>query len=164
MHFFEADAEGYIKYPGLTRFPSVLGHELAGDVVEVGKHVTHIKVGDPVTIEDMVRCGTCYACRINQPNFCDNLDEVGFSINGGFAEYVRVPARNCSSRCAHEERGRALRLRRDGRPTGRLQRAVVAAGGFSQAPMRWCTVVVISPSEASRCCAPVARRRFWCSR
>jgi threonine dehydrogenase-like Zn-dependent dehydrogenase len=95
MHFFESDAEGYIKYPGLTRFPSVLGHELAGDVVEVGKNVTHIKVGDPVTIEDMVRCGTCYACRINQPNFCDNLDEVGFSINGGFAEYVRVPARNC---------------------------------------------------------------------
>jgi threonine dehydrogenase-like Zn-dependent dehydrogenase len=95
MHFFESDAEGYIKYPGLTRFPSVLGHELAGEVVEVGKNVTHIKVGDPVTIEDMVRCGTCYACRINQPNFCDNLDEVGFSINGGFAEYVRVPARNC---------------------------------------------------------------------
>ena len=95
MHFFESDADGYIKYPGLTRFPSVLGHELAGDVVEVGRDVTHIKVGDPVTIEDMVRCGTCLPCRINQPNFCENLDEVGFSINGGFAEYVRVPARNC---------------------------------------------------------------------
>jgi len=97
MHFFESDKDGYIKYPGLTRFPSVLGHELAGDVVEVGKNVTHIKVGDPVTIEDMVRCGTCLPCRINQPNFCENLDEVGFSINGGFAEYVRVPARNCWS-------------------------------------------------------------------
>ena len=77
MHFFESDADGYIKYPGLTRFPSVLGHELAGDVVEVGRDVTHIKVGDPVTIEDMVRCGTCLPCRINQPNFCENLDEVG---------------------------------------------------------------------------------------
>ncbi len=97
MHFFETDALGYIKYPGLVKFPAVLGHELAGDVVEVGKNVTHIKVGEPVTIEDMVRCGTCYACRINQPNFCENLDEVGFSINGGFAEYVRVPARNCWS-------------------------------------------------------------------
>jgi threonine dehydrogenase-like Zn-dependent dehydrogenase len=95
LHFFESDAEGYIKYPGLTRFPTILGHELAGDVIEVGAHVTHIKVGDPVTIEDMVRCGTCYPCRINQPNHCENLDEVGFSINGGFAEYVRVPARNC---------------------------------------------------------------------
>jgi hypothetical protein len=97
MHFFESDADGYIKYPGLTRFPTILGHELAGDVIEVGRNVTHIRVGDPVTIEDMVRCGTCYPCRINQPNHCENLDEIGFSINGGFAEYVRVPARNCWS-------------------------------------------------------------------
>jgi threonine dehydrogenase-like Zn-dependent dehydrogenase len=97
LHFFESDADGYITYPGLTRFPTILGHELAGDVVEVGKHVTHLRVGDPVTIEDMVRCGTCYPCRINQPNHCENLDEIGFSLNGGFAEYVRVPARNCWS-------------------------------------------------------------------
>jgi scyllo-inosose 3-dehydrogenase len=97
LHFFETDADGYIQYPGLVRFPSVLGHELAGDVIATGDRVTHIRVGDPVTIEDMVRCGTCYACRINQPNHCENLDEVGFSLNGGFAEYVRVPARNCWS-------------------------------------------------------------------
>jgi threonine dehydrogenase-like Zn-dependent dehydrogenase len=97
MHFFETDAEGYIRYPGLTRFPTILGHELAGDVVAIGKHVTHIRVGEPVTIEDMVRCGHCYACRINQPNHCENLDEIGFSLDGGFAEYVRVPARNCWS-------------------------------------------------------------------
>ncbi len=97
MHFFETDAAGYIKYPGLTRFPTVLGHELAGDVVAIGQNVTHIAVGEPVTIEDMVRCGTCYPCRINQPNHCENLDEIGFSLNGGFAEYVRVPARNCWS-------------------------------------------------------------------
>ena len=97
LHFFETDAAGYIRYPGLTRFPTILGHELAGDVVEVGRSVTHIAVGDPVTIEDMVRCGTCYPCRIGQPNHCENLDEIGFSLDGGFAEYVRVPARNCWS-------------------------------------------------------------------
>src|SRR5215813_7011955 len=92
LHFFETDPDGYIKYPGLTRFPTILGHEL---VVEVGSGVTGIDIGDPVTIEDMVRCGTCYACRTNRPNHCENLDEIGFSLNGGFAEYVRVPARNC---------------------------------------------------------------------
>jgi threonine dehydrogenase-like Zn-dependent dehydrogenase len=97
LHFFETDADGYIRYPGLTRFPTILGHELAGDVVEVGSRVTGIPVGEPVTIEDMVRCGTCYPCRINQPNHCENLDEIGFSLDGGFAEYVRVPARNCWS-------------------------------------------------------------------
>ncbi len=97
MHFFETDADGYITYPGLTRFPSVLGHELAGDVVAAGSRVVNVRVGEPVTIEDMVRCGHCYPCRINQPNHCENLDEIGFSLNGGFAEYVRVPARNCWS-------------------------------------------------------------------
>ncbi len=97
LHFFETDDEGYIRYPGLTRFPIVLGHELAGDVVAVGTRVTHIREGEPVTIEDMIRCGTCYPCRIDQPNHCEDLDEIGFSLNGGFAEYVRVPARNCWS-------------------------------------------------------------------
>src|SRR5262249_22734924 len=95
LHFFETDRDGYIKYPGLTRFPTILGHELAGEIVEIGSSVTGMRVGDPVTIEDMVRCGTCYPCRTNRPNHCENLDEIGFSLNGGFAEYVRVPARNC---------------------------------------------------------------------
>jgi threonine dehydrogenase-like Zn-dependent dehydrogenase len=97
LHFFETDADGYIRYPGLTRFPIVLGHELSGDVVAVGTAVTHVRAGEAVTIEDMIRCGTCYPCRIDQPNHCENLDEIGFSLNGGFAEYVRVPARNCWS-------------------------------------------------------------------
>jgi len=97
LHFFDTDGEGYITYPGLTRFPTILGHELSGDVVEIGKNVSHIRVGEPVTIEDMVRCGHCYPCRINQPIHCENLDEIGFSLNGGFAEYILVPARNCWS-------------------------------------------------------------------
>src|SRR5262249_18448547 len=97
LHFFETDADGYIKYPGLARLPIILGHELAGDIVAVGDRVSHVYQGEPVTIEDMIRCGTCYPCRTDEPNHCENLDEVGFSLNGGFAEYVRVPARNCWS-------------------------------------------------------------------
>src|ERR1700682_6134219 len=44
LHFFETDFAGYIRYPGLSRFPTILGHELAGDVVEVGRSVAHIAV------------------------------------------------------------------------------------------------------------------------
>lgn len=97
LHFFETDADGYISYPGLARFPVVLGHELSGDIVAAGSRAAGVEVGEPVTIEDMVRCGACYACRTDQPNHCENLDEIGFSLDGGFAEYVRVPARNCWS-------------------------------------------------------------------
>src|SRR5262249_1547706 len=84
LHFFETGEAGSIRYPGLTRFPTILGHELAGEAVMVGKSVGHIRVGDPVTIEDMVRCGVCYPCRTGQPNQCENLDEIGFSLDGGF--------------------------------------------------------------------------------
>jgi len=97
LHFFETDEGGYIRYPGLTRFPTILGHELSGDVVALGEDVKHLRIGDPVTMEDMVRCGTCYPCRTGQPNQCEDLDEIGFSLDGGFAEHVRVPARNAWS-------------------------------------------------------------------
>src|SRR5215510_13036814 len=50
----------------------------AGDVIAVGSRVAGLRVGEPVTIEDMVRCGWCYACRIAQSNHCENLDEIGF--------------------------------------------------------------------------------------
>ena len=43
MHFYETDEDDYIRYPGLTKFPSILGHELSGKVVEVGKEVTDLK-------------------------------------------------------------------------------------------------------------------------
>jgi threonine dehydrogenase-like Zn-dependent dehydrogenase len=95
LHFFETDAEGYMKYPGTARFPSVPGHEVAGKIVAVGSRVRYLKVGDLVCLDDMVVCGSCGACRRGFPNQCENLDDVGFTMDGGFAEFVRVPERNC---------------------------------------------------------------------
>jgi hypothetical protein len=54
MHFYETDDQGYILYPGLTKFPTILGHEFSGKVAEVGKDVTTLKVGDMVTVEEMI--------------------------------------------------------------------------------------------------------------
>ncbi|MGQ9632468.1 MAG: scyllo-inosose 3-dehydrogenase [bacterium] len=95
IHFYETDSEGYILYPGLTRFPSALGHEFSGEIVEVGKNVENLKVGDMVTAEEMIWCGHCTPCRNCFPNQCENLEEIGFTINGAFAEYIAIGAKYC---------------------------------------------------------------------
>lgn len=95
MHFCETDGDGYILYPGLTRFPSILGHEFAGQVVEVGSAVRDLEVGDRVTAEEMIWCGHCRPCRDGFPNQCRNLEEIGFTIDGAFAEYIAIGAKYC---------------------------------------------------------------------
>jgi hypothetical protein len=95
MHFYETDKQDYILYPGLTRFPTILGHEFSGKVVEVGKNVTTLKVGDMVTVEEMIWCGRCIPCRNGFPNHCANLEEIGFTIPGAFANYIAVDEKFC---------------------------------------------------------------------
>ena len=95
LHFFETDAEGYMKYPGMARFPSVPGHEVSGEVVALGSKVRYLQVGDLVCLDDMVCCHKCDSCRRGFPNQCENLDDVGFTMNGGCAELLQVPESNC---------------------------------------------------------------------
>ena len=95
MHFYETDEEGYILYPGLTKFPTILGHEFSGKVVETGKDVELLKVGDMVTVEEMIWCGRCIPCRNGYPNHCTNLEEIGFTIPGAFANYIGVDEKFC---------------------------------------------------------------------
>jgi threonine dehydrogenase-like Zn-dependent dehydrogenase len=95
MHFYETDEDDYILYPGLTRFPTILGHEFSGKVAEIGKNVTGLKVGDMVTVEEMIWCGRCIPCRNGYPNHCTNLEEIGFTIPGAFANYIAVDEKFC---------------------------------------------------------------------
>ena len=95
MHFYETDEDDYILYPGLTKFPTILGHEFSGKVVEVGKDVELLKVGDMVTVEEMIWCGRCIPCRNGYPNHCTNLEELGFTIPGAFANYIAVDEKFC---------------------------------------------------------------------
>lgn len=95
MHFYETDDDGYILYPGLTKFPCVLGHEFSGEVVETGKDVATLKKGDMVTAEEMIWCGRCTPCRNGYPNQCENLEELGFTIPGGFADYIAIDEKFC---------------------------------------------------------------------
>jgi hypothetical protein len=93
LHFYETDSDGYMLYPGLTKFPAITGHELAGKVVEVGQEVKDLKVGDMVTVEEMIWCGHCTPCRNGFPNHCSNLEEIGFTTDGGFANYLAIGAK-----------------------------------------------------------------------
>jgi hypothetical protein len=95
MHFYETDEDDYILYPGLTKFPTILGHEFSGKVVEAGEDVEYLKVGDMVTVEEMIWCGRCIPCRNGYPNHCTNLEELGFTIPGAFANYIAVDEKFC---------------------------------------------------------------------
>ncbi len=95
VHFYETDKDGYMLYPGLTKFPAVIGHEFSGEIVEVGSEVRDFKVGDMVTAEEMIWCGECDPCRNGYPNQCRYLEEIGFTINGAMAEYIVIGAKYC---------------------------------------------------------------------
>jgi len=71
--------------------PVILGHEFCGRVVEVGEGVTKVKVGDPVVVEPILRCGKCPACLKGKYNLCEQLGFHGLSGGGGgFSEYTVV--------------------------------------------------------------------------
>lgn len=71
----------------------IMGHEMAGEVVEIGKAVTHVKPGDRVVIETLLGDGECEWCRVQQYNLCPNLYQVRMeTVSRAFAEYVAGPA------------------------------------------------------------------------
>ncbi|QEA52752.1 2,3-butanediol dehydrogenase [Loigolactobacillus coryniformis] len=79
--------------------PVIEGHEFSGEIVAVGAAVTTLAVGDHVTVEPIIACGDCENCRKGQYNICLNAvaaddagNFLGFSANGGFAEYATVKA------------------------------------------------------------------------
>jgi len=70
--------------------PRIFGHEAAGEVVEIGKDVQGIAIGDVVSAETHLPCGHCYPCRTGKPEICQQLQILGVDINGAFAEYVAL--------------------------------------------------------------------------
>jgi threonine 3-dehydrogenase len=74
--------------------PTTIGHEFVGEVVELGTGVTNVAKGDLVSCESHVVCQTCLSCRTGNGHVCENTKILGVDINGGFAEFVAVPAVN----------------------------------------------------------------------
>ena len=82
--------------PGrVTAYPRIPGHEIAGDVVEVGDAVRTVKTGQRVTNHFYLTCGQCKQCRAGRETLCLNQrGNIGAAIDGGYAEYVALPERN----------------------------------------------------------------------
>lgn len=74
-----------------SEFPLIPGHEFSGVVRDIGENVTSVAVGERVTADPNIGCGKCYFCKINQQNQCENLEAVGVTRDGAFAEYIIIP-------------------------------------------------------------------------
>ncbi|MEZ4862357.1 MAG: 2,3-butanediol dehydrogenase [Caldilineaceae bacterium] len=71
--------------------PLILGHEFAGEVMEVGPGVTNFKVGDHLAPDVLIYCGECFWCQRHQVTLCDKLAALGLMGDGGLAEYCKLP-------------------------------------------------------------------------
>jgi (R,R)-butanediol dehydrogenase/meso-butanediol dehydrogenase/diacetyl reductase len=90
-----SDAAEWDHGPVLARPPVVLGHEFMGEIVECGRQATAtgLAPGQRVVSGAGVWCGGCEWCAAGRPNLCASYQTLGFHLDGGLAEYVRVPGR-----------------------------------------------------------------------
>ncbi|WP_339319180.1 NAD(P)-dependent alcohol dehydrogenase [Paenibacillus sp. FSL R10-2734] len=89
VHYYEHGRIG--RY--VVKEPIILGHELAGEVVEVGKKVSNITVGDRVAVEPGVTCGHCDYCKSGRYNLCPDVAFLATPpVNGAWAEYIVMPS------------------------------------------------------------------------
>jgi len=77
--------------------PVVMGHEVSGIVTE-SRHDS-VKVGDRVTVNPMISCSKCHYCRNDLDKYCQKLNGIGHDIDGGYAEYLRVPKQAMENGC-----------------------------------------------------------------
>lgn len=75
----------------LATYPRIVGHEVTGEIVETGKDVNRVTVGDHVVIEPITFCGECYACKNDRPNVCKEVSVFGVHEDGGMREFVTLP-------------------------------------------------------------------------
>ena len=82
---------GRVKVP----FPRIIGHEITGEIVALGAGASGVAVGDAVTAYYYLNCGHCRNCLSQFEPLCDNLaGQIGRECDGGYAEYIKLPARN----------------------------------------------------------------------
>lgn len=72
--------------------PIILGHEIAGEISQIGKNVDGFKVGERVTVAPIYGCGKCSFCVSGEENLCERVVVFGCNFDGAYAQYMRIPA------------------------------------------------------------------------
>ncbi len=101
------DLKMYIRGHPYAKPPIIMGHEFAGVVEEVGEGVDWVRKGERVVAVNSAPCGHCIYCRLGRFNLCENLNEaiIGFTVNGAYAEYVKLPSRIVTFNLYHLPKG-----------------------------------------------------------
>jgi L-iditol 2-dehydrogenase len=86
-----SDVHGYLGATGRRRPGIVMGHEAAGDVIEVGVGVTSVRIGDRVALRSILPCGVCDRCQRGQSNICTDRRGLGMQFDGAYADRILVP-------------------------------------------------------------------------
>lgn len=84
------DLHAYAGNQAFFTYPRILGHELAGEILEINENPHNLKKGDNVIVMPYVSCGTCVACRQGKTNCCSNIKVLGVHTDGGMQERVAV--------------------------------------------------------------------------
>ncbi len=90
VHIYHGDKGSAEVHP-----PVVLGHEFSGIVERVGSAVTTVRPGDHVTVDPNIYCGKCHFCKIGKKQQCTDLQAIGVTMDGGFADHCYVPETQC---------------------------------------------------------------------
>ncbi len=88
------DIHAYTGKQPFFSYPRVFGHEICGEIVEVGRDCKKAEIGKRVSVIPAVSCGQCVACKQNKTNCCENISLYGVHQDGGFAEYLAVYGKN----------------------------------------------------------------------
>jgi 2-desacetyl-2-hydroxyethyl bacteriochlorophyllide A dehydrogenase len=86
-----SDVHVYHGRSPVATYPRVIGHEIAGEIVETGSGVHNFAAGDRVVMDPVIHCGECYQCRIGRRNVCAKLKVRSAHVDGGFQEYLVLP-------------------------------------------------------------------------
>jgi len=89
-----SDVSIYSGKSPVATYPRIIGHEITGVVIQLGKDVSQFQLGDHVIVKQTESCGSCYACTHGRENVCKDLKVRGVNMDGGYQERIIVPEKS----------------------------------------------------------------------